>query len=1091
VCGSANNSDFTSSPSSNLCDAGTTSGVAFVGDGWRWVCEGPNGGGNAYCQASLPPPPPPVIGICGSAAGSATNVAPTSDYCASGTASAVFSGIGWTWTCEGAFGGATANCSAPLLTSPNGTLNFTTPSATYTEGALTNVTLTVTRTNGTTGAISVPWSTSNVTAIAGTDYGTLNSTTQKTGTLTWAASDTAPKTITIGLPTALIPILNNTTIDGSRTFAITLGTPTGGALLGSATTATITIADNDAVTLNLTPASVTVAEGATATLTVTRSGNTTNALTVPWTIVPGTATSADYTGSGGTLNFAANAVSAPISIPTINDTLIEGPESFQVQLGTPSIAGAVITNGTSTVTITDNDSLVALGSPTLSIAENAGPLLIPVTRSGSTATAASLTWSATNGTARAGTDYGTAGLTTLSGTLPLPANASSVNLSIPILNNTTVTGDRNFTVTLGTVTGATLDTGHKTTSVTITDDEKGIKFASTALTLSESAGNATLTVTRFGNSSGEAKVNYSTANGTATAGQDYTASSGTLTWANGELGDKTLSVPITNDTLVEASETFTVTLSGATLNGAATGITLSSPTATVTITDNDSNLQFSLPTVNVSEKLATVGLTVTRTGSTTAPASVTWTTTNGSATAGSDYGIKDDPTLPTSILNFPIGSTSQSITIPILADTIYEGNETFTVTLSNPTGATLGITPQSTVTLQDDETGVQFEQAAYTVIEGTAAGSVLLKVTRIGPAATVAQTVKWSATNGTAEAGKDYGTLNALTPPSGTLTWPIGDITAKTITIPILVDTTAEGDETFTVALTPPTTGGIAFGTQTQATISIWDNDSPAESLVQFSQAKTTVSETAGSVTLNVTRTGETHRPASVKWTAANGSALAGSDYGTKGSTVVPSGTLNWDAGDNATKPIAIPILDDALAETIETFKITLNTPSVSLGLGEPKTASVVIEDKDEQFPLMGKLPAIWTVPEVTPGTPGIPWHVAEDSAAAEGKYVLKTDTAYDNEKAQIQVSGTFLAGNVSFKLKVSSEEGFDALRFYIDGVLKGEWSGNQATNWITTPMYPLTAANHTLLWSYEKDGSLSFGLDAAWVDSVVMPTVQ
>jgi hypothetical protein len=89
-------------------------------------------------------------------------------------------------------------------------------------------------------------------------------------------------------------------------------------------------------------------------------------------------------------------------------------------------------------------------------------------------------------------------------------------------------------------------------------------------------------VSRTGGSYGAASVNYATANGSATAGSDYTTTTGTLNWADSDTGDKHFDVPITDDALSEASETFTASLSGA------TGAPLGTPTTTtVTITDDE------------------------------------------------------------------------------------------------------------------------------------------------------------------------------------------------------------------------------------------------------------------------------------------------------------------------------------------------------------------------------------------------------------------------------------------------------------------------------------------------------------------------
>ncbi len=86
-----------------------------------------------------------------------------------------------------------------------------------------------------------------------------------------------------------------------------------------------------------------------------------------------------------------------------------------------------------------------------------------------------------------------------------------------------------------------------------------------------------------------------------------------------------------------------------------------------------------------------------------------------------------------------------------------------------------------------------------------------------------------------------------------------------------------------------------------------------------------------------------------------------------------------------------------------------------------------------------------------------------------------------------MEVSGTYLAGTLSFFVKVSSEPGFDALRFYVDGVKVGEWSGTANTGWQSFSL-PIAAGAHTFRWSYEKDGSGAIGQDAAWLDSVTLP---
>ena len=129
-----------------------------------------------------------------------------------------------------------------------------------------------------------------------------------------------------------------------------------------------------------------------------------------------------------------------------------------------------------------------------------------------------------------------------------------------------------------------------------------------------------------------------------------TAASGTLSWAHGDTANKTFTVPITNDTLNESSETFTVTLSSPT-----GGATLGSPsTGTVTITDDDTSptVQFSAAASNGSEATTPASLTATLSSASGQTVTVNYTTANGTATAGSDYSATNGT------LTFVPGTTS-------------------------------------------------------------------------------------------------------------------------------------------------------------------------------------------------------------------------------------------------------------------------------------------------------------------------------------------------------------------------------------------------------------------------------------------------
>src|SRR5262249_44553285 len=159
-------------------------------------------------------------------------------------------------------------------------------------------------------------------------------------------------------------------------------------------------------------------------------------------------------------------------------------------------------------------------------------------------------------------------------------------------------------------------------------------------------------------------VHYATANGTATAGSDYQALSGTLSFAPGERS-KSVLVPVTGDTAIEADETFTVTLSGA------TNAPIVRATGVGTIRNDD------FPALAISDAAVTEGnagttsavFTVTLSAPSPQTVSVSYTTVNGTATAGSDYAAT------TGNLVFAPGTKSRTVSVAVFGDTVVEPDE--------------------------------------------------------------------------------------------------------------------------------------------------------------------------------------------------------------------------------------------------------------------------------------------------------------------------------------------------------------------------------------------------------------------------------
>lgn len=623
-------------------------------------------------------------------------------------------------------------------TGPTGTVQLTASSAAVAENVAGGiVTITVSRTGGSNGAASVNYATSNGTAAAAGDY------TSTSGTLNWTNGDAANKTFNV-------PIIDDSTYEGNETFTVTLSAATG-ATLGGPSVSTITINENEVApsgTLSLSPSAYSILEAATSvSVTVARTGGTNGAVSVQYATSNGTAASgSDYTAASGALNWAnGDSANKSFSVPILDDSNGEPAETINLTLSSPG-GGATLGTSSGTITINDNEpGTLQLSSSSYSIGENGTSLTVNVTRTGGSYGAASVNYGTTAGTALAASDY-----TTTSGTLNWTSgDAASKSFAIPIINNSAFEAAESFTTSVSGATGAALGTPSSAT-VTITDDDPPIPGTlSLSLTppndtILEASTSVTVNVTRTGGSDGTVGVQYATSNGSATAGSDYTAASGSLSWGNGDIANKTFSVPILDDSTGEPAETITLTLSNAT-----GGASIGTSSGTLTINDNEPGaLQFTAAGFAVNEPNTPVTITVSRTNGSYGAVSVSYATSNGTATSGSDY------TAASGTLNWTTGdAANKSFNVTIANDSTWESNETFTATLSSPGGgAALGSPNPTTVTIVDEDgpglpTNLRSDEADgvddgtafggnYSILWDTATGSIhhyTLEETRTDP----------------------------------------------------------------------------------------------------------------------------------------------------------------------------------------------------------------------------------------------------------------------------------------------------------------------------------------------------------------------
>lgn len=329
-----------------------------------------------------------------------------------------------------------------------------------------------------------------------------------------------------------------------------------------------------------------------------------------------------------------------------------------------------------------------------------------------------------------------------------------------------------------------------------------LQFHLSSYSVAEDAGELVVSVTRSFFESDAVTVDFAATDGSATSGLDYVATNGTLTFAPGETV-KQFTLPILNDALKEAGETILLTLS----NPGSGGVLGPQKTTTVTITDNDAGFQFEFPNYAVTENGGDVLIGVARGADTNNAASVAF------ATAGSTAITSMDFTGTNGTLTFEPGENLKFLTVPIRNDGAKESDEVFRVTLSNPTGGALGSQTTATVTIRDNDPGVQFKLSQYWAQETD--GTLAVQVLRGNDVNLAAFTVNYTTSNLTASADIDY------LGDTGTLAFAEGEM-EKTVTVTILYDELAESDEQFRLMLRS-LTAGFTLGANSLATNTIVD----------------------------------------------------------------------------------------------------------------------------------------------------------------------------------------------------------------------------------------------------------------------------
>lgn len=427
-------------------------------------------------------------------------------------------------------------------------------------------------------------------------------------------------------------------------------------------------------------------------------------------------------------------------------------------------------------------------------------------------------------------------------------------------------------------------------------------------------------------------VRYTVQPGTADA-NDFTATTGILTFNVGESDTQTITVQVKGDTQFEPDETFTVELSDASANAR-----LQTGSATATIENDDI-----APTIEIvgldsitegQSGTQTYALTVQLNQTSSTPITVDYAAVDLGAANGKDYVLAPGQ------LTFAAGEQTKTINVTVNGDSIFEADEQFKIQLSNAVGAILPEAQAAkTVTITNDDTAPTLSiETVAEQSEGTTPYNFVVKLTG---ETEVPVTVKYATVPGTA-------TVEDFTNVSDSLTFAAGE-TQKTIAIAITDDTQRERNESFSVQLSEPTNATI---TTASATGTITDNDPiPTVSITNVTKAEGNGGNTPFEFEVSLSNASD--QEIVLNYTTEDGTALVSdNDYQTA------SGTIRFAPG-TTKQTITVNATGDTRREQDETFSVKLNTttpslvtiPTDAIGLG-------TIQNDDLTFPSISVSPA-------------------------------------------------------------------------------------------------------------------------------------
>lgn len=649
-----------------------------------------------------------------------------------------------------------------------------------------------------------------------------------------------------------VALHDNSTRDGDRTLILALDSLVPALADLARDTLTLTIADDEELSVYFSEASSSWSESAQeCSLLVELSTESAQAVSVVCSLgTEGTASAGeDFSLDGVTIvEFPAGMRRQWVYFTLVDDTVDENSEQFELHLGVSSSDLRVGTTAQHSVTIEDDDTAVpSFGDAEITVAENGSAVSVRVNLSCASVERKEFSVIAgLAGTADSSTDYTIDNSSTV---VFEPGQILDSIMVTPLADGVDEPGSDTLVLELRT-DGSSSVLDQMRIVITDSDAATEVYFSQLSSSISENdaTGTKTVTIQLSTVSSQDITIQYQTTDGTATSPDDYPAVSSTVKIAAGE-ENATIQIPIVNDNLYETSETFSVSLSLPSQSPATLRSSASAHTITITNDDSEPVLSFDVGTpteVNESDGIVTINLSLAPAGGADTHVrfrTLASTPSSSSATPGIDYETIDNT------LTIPAGHTSASATITLTDDNLYERTEYIRLNLGYPTSGSMNASFEGGGTSLDHSLGLLSEESKPTVgfsaLKDTVdeGSSYTASITLQGISAYPVQ-LTVSTTDGTAAAGTDF---TAPAGPNNTLTIASGE-TSGTFTISTLHEDPGinERDKEFTLTMTASMPDDVTAGTM-QQTVTVGDLDRLPSSVVPVRSSVATDSRKDGS----------------------------------------------------------------------------------------------------------------------------------------------------------------------------------------------------------------------------------------------------